>query len=120
MNCLILLVCIAGISCRKAQMGMSTTSSGSPAVIRFADDLEFLRKHTIIHTLGNEGGAQIAVAPAWQGRVMTSTAEGADGSSLGWIHRGNIQTGILPPEQRAGLAKHIHIFGGEERFCVVR
>jgi hypothetical protein len=82
----------------------------------FGDDLEFLKKHTQIHTLSNEAGAQVAVAPAWQGRVMTSSAEGLSGASLGWIHRENIRTGILPPEKRSDLAKHIHIFGGEERF----
>lgn len=47
---------------------------------------------------------------------MTSSAGGTSGTSLGWIHRQNIKTGILPPEQRTELAKHIHIFGGEERF----
>lgn len=108
---------LLSLSCKseKSSQGQ-TVLPVSPKVTRFADDLEFLKKHTVIHTLGNKSEAQVAVAPAWQGRVMTSSAEGAAGASLGWIHRGNIQTGILPPEQRTGLAKHIHIFGGEERF----
>jgi hypothetical protein len=83
----------------------------------FAQDLAFLRAHTDIHVLKDEAtGAQVAVAPAWQGRVMTSSATGEKGASLGWIHRGNVKTGILPPAERNGLARHIHIFGGEERF----
>jgi hypothetical protein len=83
----------------------------------FAKDLEFLRAHTDIHVLKDESsGAQVAVAPAWQGRVMTSSADGENGASLGWIHRENVKTGILPPSERTGLARHIHIFGGEERF----
>jgi len=82
----------------------------------FRDDLEFLKKHTAILLLHDARGARVAVAPAWQGRVMTSTAAGDHGPSLGWIHRPNIETGILPPAERTGLARHIHIFGGEERF----
>jgi hypothetical protein len=83
----------------------------------FAQDFEFLHAHTYIHVLKDEAtGARVAVAPAWQGRVMTSSATGDDGVSLGWIHRENVKTGILPPAQRRGLARHIHVFGGEERF----
>lgn len=83
----------------------------------FAQDLEFLRAHADVHVLKDEStGARVAVVPAWQGRVMTSSATGEDGASLGWLHRENIKTGILPPAERTGLAKHIHIFGGEERF----
>lgn len=47
---------------------------------------------------------------------MTSTASGENGTSLGWIHYANVETGILPKDKRTGLARHIHIFGGEERF----
>ena len=83
----------------------------------FGQDLEFLKEHTAIHVLKDAAtGAQVAVAPAWQGRVMTSTADGDAGMSLGWIHYANVATGILPPEKRTGLARHIHVFGGEERF----
>lgn len=83
----------------------------------FGDDLAFLKKHTGILVLEVPGtGARVAVAPAWQGRVMTSTDGGDSGASLGWLHRGNIAKGIQPEGKRTGDAKHIHIFGGEERF----
>ena len=62
-----------------------------------------------------ESDAKIAIAPAWQGRVMTSTGGGERNSSYGWIHYDNVKNGILPQDQRQGLAKHVHIFGGEER-----
>ena len=98
---------------------VSTHRPSLPAAggaVSFHDDFEFLKSHTAIHLLHNDEGARVAVAPAWQGRVMTSSATGESGPSMGWIHRANIETGILPPSKRTGLARHIHIFGGEERF----
>ena len=89
------------------------TTSRPPApderVTRFGDDVAFLRQHTDVIVLsGNDGRAKIAVAPAWQGRVMTSSAEGDGGESFGWINRDLISSGKLQP--------HINAFGGEDRF----
>lgn len=100
-----------------ADQSSADQSSASHAQDTFGTDLAFLKQHTEIHVLQDAAsGARVAVAPAWQGRVMTSSISGEAGDSLGWIHQGNVKTGILPPEQRTGLARHIHIFGGEERF----
>src|SRR5437867_2517098 len=78
-----------------------------PRPTSFGDDVAFLEKHTRVVLLGR-GDAQVAVCPAYQGRVMTSTASGAAGPSLGWIHREHIASGKLVP--------HINVFGGEDRF----
>jgi hypothetical protein len=56
--------------------------------------------------LKNEKSALIVV-PDWQGRVMTSTAEGDSGFSFGWINNKLIESGIV--------SAHINAFGGEER-----
>ncbi len=80
----------------------------------YQDDVAFLRKHTEIIELVS-GPARVAIAPAWQGRVMTSTATGPEGGGFGWINPEVIAAGIKPEPERAGLAKHIHVFGGEER-----
>ena len=61
------------------------------------------------------GGSRVAIAPAYQGRVMTSTAAGPESPGFGWINPEVIATGIKPESERADLAKHIHVFGGEER-----
>ena len=37
--------------------------------------------------LGEAPGARVAVVPAWQGRVMTSTVGGLAPPSYGWINR---------------------------------
>jgi hypothetical protein len=87
---------------------MSASQSNSRAGT-FGDDLAFLQQHTEIVTLSDaEGQAKVALAPAWQGRVMTSTAGGDAGLSFGWINRELIASGKIQP--------HINVFGGEDRF----
>lgn len=73
----------------------------------FGEDAAFLQKHTPLVTLG-DGAAQMLVAPALQGRVLTSTAAGADGVSFGWINR------ELFASRKTG--PHINAYGGEDRF----
>ena len=48
-------------------------------------DADFLRKHTgqIIELKSEDGNAKILLSPGYQGRVMTSTAEGDSGTSYG-------------------------------------
>lgn len=80
----------------------------SPAA-SFADDLAFLKKHTDVILLSDKSGqAQVALVPAYQGRIMTSTATGPEGLSYGWINRELIASGRFQP--------HINVFGGEDRF----
>jgi hypothetical protein len=67
---------------------------------------DFLKKHVNIIELRN-GSSAITIIPAWQGRVMTSTADGDSGFSFGWINRVLIASGKILP--------HINAFGGEER-----
>jgi hypothetical protein len=74
----------------------------------FGDDVEFLKRHTELVVLANsDGPANVAVAPAWQGRVMTSSAAGDAGFSFGWINRELISS--------RKLQEHINVFGGEDR-----
>lgn len=80
----------------------------SPAA-NFGDDLAFLSKYTDVIVLSNkESLAKVAVAPAWQGRVITSSADGDSGQSFGWINRDLIASGETQP--------HINARGGEDRF----
>lgn len=91
-------------------------SDDVPRVATFQADVDFMRQHTNIVLLENNGAA-VAIAPDYQGRVMTSTVDIRDGASFGWINREVIEAGILPEDQRKGkLEEHIYIFGGEERF----
>lgn len=73
----------------------------------FQSDLGFLNQHTKVVVLAS-GAAQVAVAPAYQGRVMTSTTGGSDSPSFGWLGRAAIASGQRQP--------HMNVFGGEDRF----
>jgi len=75
----------------------------------FGDDAAFLKNHTDLIVLSDaKGQAKVAVAPGWQGRVMTSTAGADGGLSFGWINRELIASGKILP--------HMNAFGGEDRF----
>jgi len=77
----------------------------------FGDEVAFLKQHTDVVVLRDKANAaEVVVAPAWQGRVMTSTADGDQGASYGWINRSLIASGELQP--------HINVFGGEDRFWI--
>jgi len=81
----------------------------SAEVAKFGEDAAFLKEHTDVIVLSDAGGeGKLAIVPAYQGRVMTSTAEGDEGLSFGWINRGLIASGEVQ--------RHINAYGGEERF----
>jgi hypothetical protein len=56
----------------------------------------------------DNGLAKLLIVPDYQGRVMTSTAGGDDGTSFGWINHSFIESGKQDPQ--------INVYGGEERF----
>jgi len=73
----------------------------------FGYDVAFLKKYQNTIVLQNED-AMLAVCPAFQGRVMTSSAKGEAGLSFGWINYKLIESGEIPA--------HIYPVGGEDRF----
>ncbi|WP_430438389.1 DUF6786 family protein [Neorhodopirellula lusitana] len=104
--------CATAISCTPLFSQDDTKSNMSS----FQDDVSFMKKHTPIVML-QSGDAAVALAPDYQGRVMTSTIDHEGGPSFGWINRKVIAAGLLSEEDRKGkLEEHIYIFGGEERF----
>jgi hypothetical protein len=89
----------------------SLASSSSTAAKGFGDDVAFLKQHTPVVVLSDSAGkAKVAVSPALQGRVMTSTATGDAGDSFGWINRqyfADADAGKTNP--------HMGPYGGEDR-----
>lgn len=73
----------------------------------FGYDLEFLRQHDSILVLSNPSGlGQILVSPKYQGKVFTSTAEGPEGTSFGWVNYKAFDAPLDP---------HMNAYGGEDR-----
>ena len=106
----------AGLGLAGAAMLFSGCVTSGSAEGAFADDVAFMKNHTPILVL-KDGDAAVAVAPDYQGRVMTSTYDRKAGPSFGWINRPVIEKGIMSEEEAKGkLEAHIYVFGGEERF----
>jgi len=76
----------------------------------FGFDVQFFnnQKVEIIELIDEHSGARILVVPTYQGRVMTSSARGHAGNSLGWINYNYIEAGEINNQ--------FNPFGGEERF----
>jgi hypothetical protein len=76
---------------------------------RYRADVDLLRSHVdVVELVDETGRARVAIVPAYQGRVMTSTAGGTDSWSLGWINEALIASGQT--------LEHINPYGGEDRF----
>ncbi|KPK86161.1 MAG: hypothetical protein AMS27_05635 [Bacteroides sp. SM23_62_1] len=74
----------------------------------FGYDLQFLNDYIDPVILKDPSGKSLVIASKeWQGRVLTSSAAGLDGTSYGWINYNLIESKQLQP--------HMNAFGGEDR-----
>jgi hypothetical protein len=100
---ILFIIALAGCSGPAKQVTNNASETAS-----FVDDVDFMRRHTSIVVLQDvTGKSKIAVSPALQGRVMTSSADGDNGNSFGWINRELFSS--------RDTSDHINAFGGEER-----
>ncbi|WP_372756860.1 DUF6786 family protein [Mariniflexile sp.] len=75
----------------------------------YGDDVSFMKDYIQVIELSDEAGqSKVAVSAALQGRVMTSSANGEDGRSYGWINKALFES--------KEIQEHINVYGGEERF----
>jgi hypothetical protein len=73
----------------------------------YGEARSFLAQHTDLIELSNGQGARVAICPALQGRVMTSSCDGLNGLSFGFINRDFIAAGKSDP--------HFNNYGAEDR-----
>jgi hypothetical protein len=75
-------------------------------------DKDFLAERGIrtVELSSADGMSRVLTVPAWQGRVMTSTAGGRAAAGYGWINHGFIASGEFNPQ--------FNSYGGEERFWI--
>lgn len=92
-------------ACCNAPQQKVDTMKNSYAKGSFGYDLEFLQQHDSVIVLKN-GDAQVIVSAKYQGKVFTSTADGMNGNSFGWIHYSAFDG---PVDQ------HMNAYGGENR-----
>ena len=76
----------------------------------FGYDLQFLQPYDaqLVALYDENDQAGIIVSPAFQGKVFTSTADGNEGSSYGWINYDLIAS--------ESTVDHMNGYGGEDRF----
>lgn len=75
----------------------------------FKSDQEFLEKHLDVVVL-EAGSSSVLISPSLQGRVFTSSADGDEGTSFGWINYKLIESGEI--------LKHCNNWGGEDRYWI--
>ncbi len=73
-------------------------------------DLAFLQKHSDLIVLTDGNGSKLACVAAWQGRIMTSTSNGDDGDSYGYINYDAVTSKKIDPV--------INLYGGEDRIWI--
>jgi hypothetical protein len=89
--------------------GSGNKDSASYQEGSFGYDLHFLQQHddSVAVLKANDGKAQIIVSPKYQAKVFTSTANGDEGLSFGWV---NYKAFSEPTDE------HMNAYGGENRF----
>lgn len=93
-------------SCQSGNKSKNKTMD-NPQKGTFAYDVQFLsQKDSIIILKNNDSSGQLIVSPKYQGKVFTSTAEGLNGKSFGWV---NYKAFDEP------VNDHMNAFGGEDR-----
>ncbi len=78
----------------------------------FGFDVQFLqdKDSALVILQSPDGSAQVAVSAKFQGKVFTSTAQGPEGKSFGWIN--------YPAFDKIAPGAHINAIGGEDRFWI--
>ena len=100
-----LVICLLVSTCQKKQIQVEDED----IIMSYQKELQFLKSYVdVIELSDTTGKAKLICVPAWQGRVMTSSANGDKGLSFGWINHELIAS--------REIQEHINVFGGEDRF----
>lgn len=76
----------------------------------FGYDLDFLKKKdSVVLLKSSDGLSEVIISPKYQGKVFTSTADGDEGKSFGWVNYKAFGSAIDP---------HMNPYGGEDRLWV--
>ncbi len=76
----------------------------------FGEDLAFISRFYPTQVLSNSDGAKLVCVAELQGRTMTSSSNGDQGHSNGYINYDAFEKGMVDPQ--------INLFGGEDRIWI--
>ncbi|QMU31477.1 hypothetical protein HUW48_07175 [Adhaeribacter radiodurans] len=95
------------VACQTKENKIRENNRTTYPVGSFGYDFHFLQQHDSVLVLKNETGqGQVIVSAKYQGKVFTSTANGLNGKSFGWI---NYKAFTAPKDA------HMNAYGGENR-----
>jgi hypothetical protein len=102
-----LITCTSG---SKKTKNMEAKAAKNYEAGTFGYDLNFLKAHKVdyVELKDPASKAALVVIPRLQGRVMTSSADGNEGKSFGWINYKFFEAGTV--------SNQFNPYGGEERF----
>jgi hypothetical protein len=101
-------VAIIGLNSCQTNEKKEQPPAGQYAKGTFGYDVDFLKqKDTVIVLKSKDGSGQIIVSPKYQAKVFTSTADGMNSKSFGWINYKTFAQKTLDP--------HMNAYGGEDR-----
>lgn len=84
------------------------TKVASPQKGTFGYDLQFLKaKDSVVVLKSDDGKGQVIISPKYQAKIFTSTADGLNGKSFGWIKYETFDA--KQPDA------HMNAYGGEDR-----
>ena len=105
-------ILVAGCSSPNNQKSknMDSTTKEASVAGTYGYDLNFMKVHKmdVIELKDKSSSASLMIVPALQGRVMTSSANGNEGKSFGWINYKLFESGKI--------SSQFNPYGGEERF----
>ncbi|WP_020606520.1 DUF6786 family protein [Spirosoma spitsbergense] len=102
----LVIACSGPKSATDTKQTHTDSSAQTAGMTTYEKDRQFLTQHHPDLVELQLGNARALVCPAYQGRVMTTTADGQ--ASYGWLNYDLITSGELLP--------HMNAFGGEDRF----
>jgi hypothetical protein len=103
-------VYLAAITFSVVSLKASNVSAQTAGPETFQSVVKLVDQQSKLIILSDSDGASIAVWPAMQGRVLTSSAEGEAGHSFGFVNRSLIESGKAQP--------HMNAVGGEDRLWI--
>jgi hypothetical protein len=104
----IVMVALCLSACQESKTPKQAIAESPYAKGTFGYDLDFLKKKDSVVVLNSkDGSGQVIVSPKYQAKVFTSTADGANGKSFGWINYKTFDQESLDP--------HMNPYGGEDR-----
>lgn len=107
LSIIIIIMITSCSSSNSRQKEAHTNSDTSFQKGSFGYDLNFLNQHdSVIVLQDNSGNSKIIVSPKYQAKVFTSTANGNDGASIGWLNYKAFGDSLDP---------HMNAYGGENR-----